>query len=126
MAYDGDMGVPSTFSAKDTSSIFCCTGKRVVDIAFAGGLAREDHIYKALARCSLYENGLYGRAVMNPGFLGQTYKVLSLKEKDGKWKWVDLPSSVKRSAKQQMKSLPGTKMFKKGRRKGDEEYPLWR
>lgn len=44
---------------------------RVVDLAFGGGLAREDHIFKALALGAPYTKLIcMGRALMIPGFLG--------------------------------------------------------
>jgi len=45
--------------------------KRVVDLSFAGGLAREDHIFKALALGAPFVKLIcMGRAMMIPGFLG--------------------------------------------------------
>ena len=46
-------------------------GQRVVDLAFAGGLAREDHIFKALALGAPFTKLIcMGRALMIPGFVG--------------------------------------------------------
>jgi glutamate synthase domain-containing protein 2 len=42
-----------------------------VDLSFAGGLAREDHVFKALALGAPYVKQVcMGRALMIPGFLG--------------------------------------------------------
>ncbi|MBF0388203.1 MAG: FMN-binding glutamate synthase family protein [Candidatus Omnitrophica bacterium] len=46
-------------------------GVKIVDMALAGGLAREDHIFKALALGAPFTKLVcMGRAVMVPGFLG--------------------------------------------------------
>jgi len=67
-------GVPSLFlhaKAYEYASILAHKGQKVVDMAFAGGLAREDHIFKALALGAPYTKLVcMGRAVMIPGFLG--------------------------------------------------------
>ena len=57
-------------------------GQRVVDLAFAGGLAREDHIFKALALGAPFTKLVcMGRALMIPGFLGSNIEGV-LKEED--------------------------------------------
>jgi glutamate synthase domain-containing protein 2 len=67
-------GVPSILLHSKTyeyASILAARGKKVVDIAFAGGLAREDHIFKALALGAPFTKLIcMGRAVMIPGFVG--------------------------------------------------------
>jgi len=67
-------GVPSIYlhaKSYEYASILAARGMRVVDMAFAGGLAREDHIFKALALGAPYTKLVcMGRAVMIPGFLG--------------------------------------------------------
>ena len=67
-------GVPSILLHSKTyeyASILAARGKKVVDIAFAGGLAREDHIFKALALGAPFTKLVcMGRAVMIPGFVG--------------------------------------------------------
>ncbi|MBU2646813.1 FMN-binding glutamate synthase family protein [bacterium] len=46
-------------------------GIRVPDISLAGGFAREDHLFKALALCAPYAKIIcMGRAPMIPGFVG--------------------------------------------------------
>ena len=67
-------GVPSILlhaKAYEYASLLARKGKPVVDMAFAGGLAREDHIFKALALGAPYTKLIcMGRALMIPGFLG--------------------------------------------------------
>lgn len=67
-------GVPSIFlhsKAYEYASILAANGSDVVDMAFAGGLAREDHIFKALALGAPFTKLVcMGRSLMIPGFLG--------------------------------------------------------
>lgn len=67
-------GVPSIFlhsKAYEYAQILAGKGYDVVDMAFAGGLAREDHIFKALALGAPFTKLVcMGRALMIPGFLG--------------------------------------------------------
>jgi glutamate synthase domain-containing protein 2 len=67
-------GVPSLLLHAKTheyASLLASRGERVVDVALAGGLAREDHIFKALALGAPFTKLVWmGRAAMIPGFLG--------------------------------------------------------
>jgi len=67
-------GVPSIFlhsKAYEYAQILAAKGEDVVDMAFAGGLAREEHIFKALALGAPFTKLVcMGRALMIPGFLG--------------------------------------------------------
>ena len=67
-------GVPSILlhaKAAEYARVLADRGKDVVDLAFAGGLAREDHIFKALALGAPFVKLVcMGRALMIPGFLG--------------------------------------------------------
>jgi len=67
-------GVPSILlhaKAYEYASLLAKKGKPVVDMAFAGGLAREDHIFKALALGAPFTKLVcMGRALMIPGFVG--------------------------------------------------------
>ena len=67
-------GVPSLYlhsKAYEYASILAARGEKVVDMAFAGGLAREDHIFKALALGAPYTKLIcMGRSLMIPGYLG--------------------------------------------------------
>jgi len=67
-------GVPSIFlhaKAHEYAKLLAESGRDVVDLSFAGGLAREDHIFKAMALgapfCKLV---CMGRAMMVPAFVG--------------------------------------------------------
>lgn len=67
-------GVPSIYlhsKAYEYANILAEKGTRVVDIALAGGFAREDHIFKALTLGAPFTKLVcMGRALMIPGFLG--------------------------------------------------------
>jgi glutamate synthase domain-containing protein 2 len=67
-------GVPSVYlhsKAYEYAQILADQGKSVVDLAFAGGLAREDHVFKALALGAPFVKLVcMGRALMISGFLG--------------------------------------------------------
>ncbi|MFV0466118.1 MAG: glutamate synthase-related protein [Lachnospiraceae bacterium] len=67
-------GIPSLHlhaKAREYAGILAEQGYDVVDMAFAGGLAREDHIFKALALGAPFTKSVcMGRALMIPGFLG--------------------------------------------------------
>ena len=93
-------GVPSLLlhaKAWEYANILAKQGKKVVDMAFAGGLAREDHIFKALALGAPYVKLIcMGRALMIPGFLGSNIEgVLNPKAKARvSGNWDKLPASV--------------------------------
>lgn len=93
-------GVPSILlhaKAWEYAEILRKKGKKVVDMAFAGGLAREDHIFKSIALGAPYVKLVcMGRATMIPGFLGSNIEgVLNpvVKEKV-KGNWDKLPPTV--------------------------------
>lgn len=93
-------GVPSLYlhsKAYEYASILATQGKNVIDMAFAGGLAREDHIFKALALGAPFTKLVcMGRATMIPGFLGANIEgVLNPARKaDVNGNWDKLPASV--------------------------------
>ncbi len=73
-------------------------GIEVPDIAFAGGFAREDHIFKALALGAPYTKLVcMGRAPMIPGFLGSNIQGVFQDEKrvELHGHWEELPATVK-------------------------------
>ena len=73
-------------------------GLRVPDIALAGGFAREDHLFKAMALCAPYTRLIcMGRAPMIPGFLGSNIEGVFKPEKRPELSghWDELPPSVK-------------------------------
>jgi glutamate synthase domain-containing protein 2 len=67
-------GVPSVYlhsKAFEYASVLAARDNKVVDLAFAGGLAREDQIFKALALGAPFVKLVcMGRGLMIPGFLG--------------------------------------------------------
>ncbi|MEW6515346.1 MAG: glutamate synthase-related protein [candidate division FCPU426 bacterium] len=93
-------GVPSLYlhaKAVEYADILAKKGTRVVDMAFAGGLAREDHIFKALALGSPYVKLIcMGRALMIPAFLGANVQgVLQPDKRQAlNGNWTELPPNV--------------------------------
>lgn len=93
-------GIPSlALHAKtyEYCSILKNKGYKVPDIALAGGLAREDHIFKALALCSPFTKLVcMGRAPMIPGFLGANIEGVFKPEKKSELNghWDSLPATV--------------------------------
>jgi Conserved region in glutamate synthase len=93
-------GVPSILlhaKAYEYAQILAKKGKRIVDMAFAGGLAREDHIFKALALGAPYTKLVcMGRALMIPAYLGSNIEgVLDpLIKAKVSGNWDKLPASV--------------------------------
>jgi len=94
-------GVPSILLHAKTyeyASMLAAKGKKVVDLAFAGGLAREDHIFKALALGAPHTKLVcMGRAVMIPGFLGSNIEGALSPDRRAKvnGNWDELAPSVK-------------------------------
>mgnify|MGYP001581177491 CR=1 FL=1 len=93
-------GVPSLLlhaKAYEYAQMLTKKDKKVVDMAFAGGLAREDHIFKALALGAPYTKLVcMGRSLMIPGFLGSNIEGAlnpAVKEKVC-GNWDKLPASV--------------------------------
>ncbi len=77
-------------------------GIKVPDISLAGGFAREDHIFKALALCAPYTKLVcMGRAPMIPGYLGSNIEGVFKPEKkeDVNGHWDKLPASVAKFGK---------------------------
>jgi glutamate synthase domain-containing protein 2 len=93
-------GVPSLHlhaKAYEYASILASKGKRVVDLAFAGGLAREDHVFKALALGAPYTKLVcMGRALMIPGYLGANVQGALQPETKAKvnGNWDKLPETI--------------------------------
>jgi hypothetical protein len=86
-------GVPSILLHSKTyeyAAMLAAKGAKVVDLAFAGGLAREDHIFKALALGAPYTKLVcMGRGAMIPGFVGSNIEGVlrpeRRKEVNGNW-----------------------------------------
>ncbi len=93
-------GVPSLpLHAKtyEYCSILAARGIAVPDISLAGGFAREDHLFKALALCAPYTKLVcMGRAPMIPGYLGSNIEGVFKPEKREQLNghWTELPASV--------------------------------
>ncbi len=74
------------------------SGKKVPDISLAGGFAREDHIFKAMALGAPYAKLIcMGRAPMIPGYLGSNIQGVFQPERRAELNghWEELPASVK-------------------------------
>ncbi|MEI8200075.1 MAG: glutamate synthase-related protein [Eubacteriales bacterium] len=106
-------GVPS-ISLHSKAYEYACLletkGIHVVDMAFAGGLAREDHIFKALALGAPYTRIVcMGRALMIPGFLGSNIEGALYPERRSKvfGNWDSLPVSVSELGKNEKEIFAG-------------------
>ena len=93
-------GVPSIFlhsKAFEYAKILADKGYNVVDIAFAGGLAKEDQIFKALALGAPFTKLVcMGRGLMIPGFLGANIEGVMHPDRREKLNgnWDSLPKSI--------------------------------
>lgn len=94
-------GVPSInlhSKAYEYASILAAKGLKVVDMSFAGGLALEDHIFKALALGAPFTKLVcMGRAIMVPGFVGSNIEGALDPERKAavNGHWSELPKSVR-------------------------------
>ncbi len=93
-------GVPSLHlqsKAVEYATMLAAKGTKVVDMAFAGGLVREDHIFKALALGAPFTKLVcQGRSVMIPGYLGSNIEGVLKPERKAtvNGNWTSLPKSV--------------------------------
>ena len=93
-------GVPSILlhaKAHEYAKVLADKGTKVVDMAFAGGLAREDQIFKAIALGRPFTRMVcLGRSMMIPGFLGSNIEGVLKPANKAKvnGNWDTLPSSV--------------------------------
>lgn len=93
-------GVTSIYLHNKTheyASLLAKKKKRVVDLAVAGGLAREDHLFKALALGAPFVKLIcMGRAMMIPGFVGSNIEGALHPERRAKVNghWDNLPGTV--------------------------------
>ncbi|MCJ7595057.1 MAG: FMN-binding glutamate synthase family protein [Desulfobacterales bacterium] len=89
-----EWGIPSIYlhaMAYELCERLAGKGKRVPDIAFAGGFSAEDHVFKALALGAPYCKAVcMGRALMIPGMVGKNAEKWLRGEDKG------LPNSVSR------------------------------
>ncbi|MHC1789481.1 glutamate synthase-related protein [Solidesulfovibrio sp.] len=94
-------GVPSVLlhaKAAEYAALLASRGRKVVDLSFAGGFAREDHIMKALALGAPFAKLIcMGRAIMIPGFLGSNIEGALHPERRAtvNGNWDTLPKTVK-------------------------------
>jgi hypothetical protein len=93
-------GVPSLeLHAKtyEYCKILADKGARVPDISLAGGFAREDHLFKAIALCAPFTKLVcMGRAPMIPGYLGSNIQGVFQPENKARVNghWDELPATV--------------------------------
>ncbi|MDR1210588.1 MAG: FMN-binding glutamate synthase family protein [Clostridiales bacterium] len=93
-------GVPSInlhAKAYEYAAILAAKGRDVVDLAFAGGLAREDHIFKALALGAPFTKLVcMGRSLMIPGFVGANIEGALYPERKERLNgnWAELPKNI--------------------------------
>jgi glutamate synthase domain-containing protein 2 len=93
-------GVPSLnlhAKAYEYAQLLELSGQKVVDMAFAGGLVREDHIFKALALGGKYTKLVcMGRSLMIPGYLGSNIEGVLKPERRAaiNGSWDTLPKTV--------------------------------
>jgi len=93
-------GIPSVLlhaKAAEYAARMAASGKRVVDMAFAGGFGTEDQIYKGLALGAPFTKLIcMGRGLMIPGFLGTNVEGALHPERKEKihGNWDKLPKSV--------------------------------
>lgn len=93
-------GIPSVAlhaKAYEYCEILRAKGIKVPDLSFAGGFAREDHLFKALALGAPYTKLVcMGRAPMIAGFLGSNIEGVFYPEKKAELNghWEALPPSV--------------------------------
>lgn len=91
-------------------------GIQVPDLSFAGGFAREDHIFKAIALGAPYTKLVcMGRAPMIPGFLGANIEGVFYPEKRAQISghWESLPPSVTAHGKYPEEIFAGWEPVKK-------------
>lgn len=112
-------GIPSlALHAKtyEYCKILDAKGLPVPDISFAGGLAREDHIFKAIALGAPYSKLVcMGRAPMIPGFLGSNIEGVFKPEKRAELSghWEELPPAVLKLGKYPEEIFAGWEPVKK-------------
>lgn len=93
-------GVPSLLlhaKAREYAALLAASGQPVADMSLAGGFAREDHVFKALALGAPFAKLVcMGRALMIPGFLGANIEGALHPERRERvhGNWESLPKSV--------------------------------
>lgn len=97
MQHWGIPSLPLHAKAYEYATILSDKGVKIPDLSFAGGFAREDHIFKAIALGSPFVKMVcMGRAPMIPGFLGSNIEGVFKPEKRAKLSghWESLPNTV--------------------------------
>ena len=98
MQHWGIPSLPLHAKAYEYCKVLDNKGIRVADISFAGGFAREDHIFKSISLGAPYAKlACMGRAPMIPGFLGSNIEGVFKPEKRASiyGHWEKLPPTVK-------------------------------
>ncbi|WP_295439094.1 glutamate synthase-related protein [uncultured Thiodictyon sp.] len=98
MEHWGVPSLPLHAKARDYCEILRARGITPPDISLAGGLAREDHVFKALALGAPFTRLVcMGRAPMIPGFLGSNIEGVLRPERRAavNGNWDTLPATVK-------------------------------
>ncbi len=97
MQHWGIPSLPLHAKAYEYAKILQDKGMKVPDLSFAGGFAREDHIFKAIALGAPFVKMVcMGRAPMIPGFLGSNIEGVFKPEKRAELSghWESLPNTV--------------------------------
>jgi glutamate synthase domain-containing protein 2 len=97
MEYWGVPSLPLHAKAYEYTKMLADRGVAVTDLSFAGGLAREDHVFKALALGSPFVKLVcMGRAPMIPAFVGSNIEGVLRPENRASVQghWDELPSTV--------------------------------
>jgi glutamate synthase domain-containing protein 2 len=98
MEHWGVPSLPLHAKAYEYCQVLAAAGKKVPDISFAGGFAREDHIFKAIALGAPFAKLVcMGRAPMIPGYLGSNIEGVLKPENRVKVNghWDKLPTTVR-------------------------------
>jgi hypothetical protein len=116
MEHWGVPSLPLHAKAYEYAQILEDKGIKVPDLSFAGGLAREDHIFKALALGAPYTKLVcMGRGPMIPGFLGSNIEGVFKPEKRAELSghWEELPPNVTKLGKYPEEIFAGWEPVKK-------------
>jgi glutamate synthase domain-containing protein 2 len=98
MEHWGVPALPLHARAYEYAKILANRGQTVPDLAFAGGFAREDHVFKALALGSPFTKLVcMGRAPMVPAFVGCNLEGVLRPERRAEvhGHWDELPAAVR-------------------------------
>ncbi|MCD6340117.1 MAG: FMN-binding glutamate synthase family protein [Verrucomicrobia bacterium] len=116
MQHWGVPSLPLHAKAYEYCKILADRGKNVPDLSFGGGLAREDHIFKAVALGAPFVKLVcMGRAPMIPGFVGSNIEGVLRPERKAavNGQWDDLPAVVKELGETPEQIFAGWELVKK-------------